>query len=762
MTTKARQLAEFIANADVDSDEIATGAVSASKLAATLDLSSKTIVLPDLNQGVTITSPSDAEGLKLNGRSADDIGQLKFYENDGTTSLARLDARTTHFEVGSYNELRISAGGVGNNHLIVDASGRVKIGTTSNTPASADEPGFVFGDNTAGTPTAGVASFVANGAAPLLLTRRVSDGNVLGIADDTTTRGLLRVDGGDLNVSSNANLRLSAGGSSAKMTILSGGRVGIKNTGTDISGTSLDDVVIGAGTTVAGIVLDGGASSDTAYGFANAGTKVGRIQYINSSNSMVFQTNNANQMAIDDSGNVGIGTTGPTFGASGFGLEVKGTGRPTVRVTEETNTHAVQLSAIDGAAILESRSSGMDLVFGTSGVEKMRIDDTNGYAQINSASQIRLSLGNVGTPGTNTANWIRGTGNSLGLNAASDNIHFEIGGSEKFKITASGGALFNSGQDINQNFHVKSSGNANSFFIDGNGGYVGIGTNSPQTPLHIETNQSGISTEIRLKNLQNNRETRLSFYDENNINQLQLQYDNGGNRGYLNTNGNGITVYSNQTSSEIARFGLPGGGISYESSSFRGNVYITNNGWDGAFDNITSGVTGHFLVSDGRHFSQINYNSGGAEIILVNNVNSSGATVALLQYRTLNSNEGTIFGDQNGLSIVNASDYRRKENITDLTGSLSKITKLRPVEYNLRPKYGDATRTTAGFIAHEVESCMPNLVVGTKDAVDSDGNPIMQAVSYNNNEMIATLVGAIKEQQTIIDDLKARIEALEG
>ena len=129
--TKARQLAEFIANADVDSDEIATGAVSASKLAATLDLSSKTIVLPDLDQAVTITSPSSAEGVKLNGRSADDIGQLKFYENDGTTSLARLDARTTHFEVGSYNELRFSAGGVGNNHVIVDASGKVGIGTTS-------------------------------------------------------------------------------------------------------------------------------------------------------------------------------------------------------------------------------------------------------------------------------------------------------------------------------------------------------------------------------------------------------------------------------------------------------------------------------------------------------------------------------------------------------------------------------------------------------------------------------------------------------
>jgi len=254
----------------------------------------------------------------------------------------------------------------------------------------------------------------------------------------------------------------------------------------------------------------------------------------------------------------------------------------------------------------------------------------------------------------------------------------------------------------------------------------------------------------------------LSFYDENNINQMHLQYDNGGNRSILTTNGNGLTIYSSQSNSEVARFGLPGGGISYESSSFRGNIYITNNSWDGAFDNTTTGVTGHYLVSDGRFFNQINFNSGGSEIILVNNVHSSGATVALLQYRTLNSNEGTIFGDQNGLSIVNASDYRRKENITDLTGSLSKITKLRPVEYNLRPKYGDPTRTTAGFIAHEVESCMPNLVIGTKDAVDSDGNPIMQAVSYNNNEMIATLVGAIKEQQAIIDGLKARIEALEG
>ena len=47
MTTKARQLAELIANSLVDSDEISTGAVTTSKLADTLDFSSKTMVMAD-------------------------------------------------------------------------------------------------------------------------------------------------------------------------------------------------------------------------------------------------------------------------------------------------------------------------------------------------------------------------------------------------------------------------------------------------------------------------------------------------------------------------------------------------------------------------------------------------------------------------------------------------------------------------------------------------------------------------------------------
>ena len=78
----------------------------------------------------------------------------------------------------------------------VDASGRLKIGTTSNTPASAGTAGFVFGDNTAGTAKAGVASFVADGASPLLLTRLSSDGNILGLAKDGSTKGIIGTNAG--------------------------------------------------------------------------------------------------------------------------------------------------------------------------------------------------------------------------------------------------------------------------------------------------------------------------------------------------------------------------------------------------------------------------------------------------------------------------------------------------------------------------------------------------------------------------------------
>jgi hypothetical protein len=56
-------------------------------------------------------------------------------------------------------------------------------------------------------------------------------------------------------------------------------------------------------------------------------------------------------------------------------------------------------------------------------------------------------------------------------------------------VTANGGAVFNeSGADVD--FRVESDTDANALFVQGSDGFVGIGTSSPENPLHISNNSA--------------------------------------------------------------------------------------------------------------------------------------------------------------------------------------------------------------------------------------------------------------------------------
>ena len=165
--------------------------------------------------------------------------------------------------------------------------------------------------------------------------------------------------------------------------------------------------------------------------------------------------------------------------------------------------------------------------------------------------------------------------------------------------------------------------------------------------------------------------------------------------------------------------------------------------------NSSSGL--ELYGSTGRIFMDTNFNSYGAEIILINNQTASGSA-AVLQYRTDGGAEGTLRGDSGGLSISNNSDYRKKKDIRDLTGSLNIIKSLQPRLYKYREGFGKPTRDFVGFIAHEIQEKMPNLVDEEKDAVYTQedinagvsqvevGDPKYQTVSNTHNEMITRLV----------------------
>ena len=108
------------------------------------------------------------------------------------------------------------------------------------------------------------------------------------------------------------------------------------------------------------------------------------------------------------------------------------------------------------------------------------------------------------------------------------------------------------------------------------------------------------------------------------------------------------------------------------------------------------------------------------------------------------------------VAYTTSSDYRLKENIVPMTGALDKVSQLKPVTYTWKQDGSNGQ----GFIAHELQEIIPDCVVGEKDAVDEEGKPVYQGI--DTSFLVATLVAAIQEQQTIINDLKARVETLEA
>lgn len=138
---------------------------------------------------------------------------------------------------------------------------------------------------------------------------------------------------------------------------------------------------------------------------------------------------------------------------------------------------------------------------------------------------------------------------------------------------------------------------------------------------------------------------------------------------------------------------------------------------------------------------------------------SRSGTSGLAYVAVFYNNNGTVGNiNTNGstTSYATTSDYRLKENIAPMTGALATVAQLNPVTYNWKSD-GSAGQ---GFIAHELQAVVPDCVSGEKDAVDADGNPQYQGV--DTSFLVATLTAAIKEQQTIIKSLQARIEALEN
>ena len=111
---------------------------------------------------------------------------------------------------------------------------------------------------------------------------------------------------------------------------------------------------------------------------------------------------------------------------------------------------------------------------------------------------------------------------------------------------------------------------------------------------------------------------------------------------------------------------------------------------------------------------------------------------------------GRIRTAASSTSYNTSSDYRLKENVVTDWDATTRLKQLKPSRFNF---ITDAGTTVDGFLAHEVSSVVPEAITGTKDAVDSEGNPDYQGI--DQSKLVPLLVKTIQE-------LEARITTLEN
>jgi hypothetical protein len=125
-------------------------------------------------------------------------------------------------------------------------------------------------------------------------------------------------------------------------------------------------------------------------------------------------------------------------------------------------------------------------------------------------------------------------------------------------------------------------------------------------------------------------------------------------------------------------------------------------------------------------------------------------------YRFYVTNGGTVFATNTTISAI--SDQRLKENIRDLDAGLDAVMALKPRKFDWKAGKGKDKKDDRGFIAQEFEQVFPDLIDTWKDPAPEGEEPYKSV----RQDLIPVLVKAMQEQQAMINELKAKVTALES
>jgi hypothetical protein len=241
------------------------------------------------------------------------------------------------------------------------------------------------------------------------------------------------------------------------------------------------------------------------------------------------------------------------------------------------------------------------------------------------------------------------------------------------------------------------------------GGNVGIGTTAPAQLLHLRSATPAIEFDDSAFATIRGR----IYSDEGNL-LLEADYNNGRNASNIAFNVDG---------SERARIDASGNLLVGTTST--GDLGVSNSGVLLRPDFIQIAKTGTTAHSVARFYN------GNGEV-------------------------GSISTSASATSFNTSSDYRLKEDVQPMVGSVDRLMALKPVNFAWKV---DGSRVD-GFLAHEAQEVVPEAVTGIKDAVDKDGKPQYQGI--DQSKLVPLLTAALQEALKKIEALEARVAALEA
>jgi hypothetical protein len=152
--------------------------------------------------------------------------------------------------------------------------------------------------------------------------------------------------------------------------------------------------------------------------------------------------------------------------------------------------------------------------------------------------------------------------------------------------------------------------------------------------------------------------------------------------------------------------------------------------------------------TSGTNYTLLIEGSGGADNFYVRD---DGEMYSLPTYNRTSAGASNVGIDSAGGFFRSTSSLKYKTDVQDAKHGLAQVMQLRPVTYKGK---NDGETVFGGLIAEEVhESGLTEFVQYAKD-----GTP--DALAYGN--MVSLCIKAIQEQQALINELRARVAALES